>query len=549
MKKFLLIIIIITGFLLRFHKLDQIPQGFSWDEASVGYNGYSLLKTGKDEFAKPWPILIESFGDYKTALYSWILPPFIKLFGLNIFAVRFPNVIFGTLLIPAFYFLGSKIFKNNWQSLILSALASFSPWLIHFSRYTVEWFWGFLFFILGLSFLIEAQQKNKNYPLLLSSLLFSLSLYSYHSFRFFIPLLIFTYFILYHKQLRKNKKIIILSTLLFVIVLFPLINSFRKSDWLSRAQGVSLFSNENCKNLFTEGMYRHTVADLPLKHLFNNKLIFYGKEVLDRWLAHFSPQFLFLGVDVTPRIEIKGVGKLHLFSLPFLLLGITKTFNSKDKLDKFFLVWLFLAPIPSSLTYNSPHGLRSLILLPPLFIFITKGIFSACKNFSKKKLFTFTISSLYLISVIYFLWQYFLFYPEDTAKHWQAGCKQMVDKLNIHKKDYQNIIISTHYGQPHIFIAFFTPIKPADYQKMVFGQEKIFNSRISTLGNMTFKKVEKKDFCRKNTLIITAPNFVNNKVPRLDKAVIANRFHQPKTAFEFFTTNQIEVSDLCPEKN
>jgi len=61
---------LILGFLLRSVYLEKNPPGLNWDEASVGYNAYTLSQTGRDEFGKPWPIYMEAFGEYKIGLYS-----------------------------------------------------------------------------------------------------------------------------------------------------------------------------------------------------------------------------------------------------------------------------------------------------------------------------------------------------------------------------------------------------------------------------------------------------------------------------------------------
>lgn len=70
-KTLYLFLIIFLAFSLRFYKLGSVPAGFFSDEAAVGYNAYSLLKTGKDEFGKPWPFLFISFGEGKLPLYIY----------------------------------------------------------------------------------------------------------------------------------------------------------------------------------------------------------------------------------------------------------------------------------------------------------------------------------------------------------------------------------------------------------------------------------------------------------------------------------------------
>ena len=97
MKK--LIAIIILSFLLRFVLLDKVPPSLNWDEVSQGYNAYSILKTGRDEWGVSFPVTnFRAYGDYPTTFYMYAAIPFIYLFGPSEFSVRLPAVIFGSLL-------------------------------------------------------------------------------------------------------------------------------------------------------------------------------------------------------------------------------------------------------------------------------------------------------------------------------------------------------------------------------------------------------------------------------------------------------------------
>src|SRR3989338_4459229 len=101
----ILIAIVALGFLLRIFKLGEVPVSLSWDEAAIGYNAYSIVQTGKDEYGTAWPLLFKSFNDYKLPGYVYSTALSIKLLGLSDFAVRLPSALFGTLTILAFYFL------------------------------------------------------------------------------------------------------------------------------------------------------------------------------------------------------------------------------------------------------------------------------------------------------------------------------------------------------------------------------------------------------------------------------------------------------------
>ena len=83
MKKTNLILglIIILAVFLRFYYIEKIPNGLYSDEASYGYNAFSILETGKDEYGNFMPLAFRSFGDYKAPLYIYFLIPFIKIFG------------------------------------------------------------------------------------------------------------------------------------------------------------------------------------------------------------------------------------------------------------------------------------------------------------------------------------------------------------------------------------------------------------------------------------------------------------------------------------
>ena len=114
MKRSLTILLLITflGLGLRLFRLADRPLGFTWDEAALGYNAFSLLKTGRDEHGQILPVVFKSFGDYKPGLYIYFTVPSVALLGLNEFAVRLPSALFGTLLIPVIFLLTYKLFKK-----------------------------------------------------------------------------------------------------------------------------------------------------------------------------------------------------------------------------------------------------------------------------------------------------------------------------------------------------------------------------------------------------------------------------------------------------
>ncbi|KKQ97141.1 MAG: hypothetical protein UT23_C0017G0002 [Candidatus Woesebacteria bacterium GW2011_GWA1_39_12] len=104
MKRFIntttiLLFILFLAAFLRLWKLGTIPPHLTSDEVALGYNAYSILKTGKDFWGESLPIVFKSFGDYTPGLYVYLAAPFIGVMGLNELSVRLPNAIFGVIIV------------------------------------------------------------------------------------------------------------------------------------------------------------------------------------------------------------------------------------------------------------------------------------------------------------------------------------------------------------------------------------------------------------------------------------------------------------------
>jgi predicted membrane-bound mannosyltransferase len=68
MRRIFLILILFLAFFFRFYQLGNIPFGFFCDEASVGYNAYSLANTGTDEWGVKWPLFFKAFVNIRVQL-------------------------------------------------------------------------------------------------------------------------------------------------------------------------------------------------------------------------------------------------------------------------------------------------------------------------------------------------------------------------------------------------------------------------------------------------------------------------------------------------
>ncbi|MBI3485372.1 glycosyltransferase family 39 protein [Candidatus Daviesbacteria bacterium] len=191
MKKIFLLLFLLTcvGGFLRFYHLTSNPPSLNIDEVAYGYDAYSILKTGRDQYGNFLPLFFKSVGDYKNPILIYSMVPSIYLFGLNEFSVRFSSALAGTLSIPLLYFLISSVLKKKKIALLGSMLITISPWHIYYSRFASDHLMGLFFLIIGAWFFQKMLDQGKLWWIL-SAFFLSISVYTYHSQRVFIPLFV-----------------------------------------------------------------------------------------------------------------------------------------------------------------------------------------------------------------------------------------------------------------------------------------------------------------------------------------------------------------------
>lgn len=197
----ILVCILVCAFFIRIYRLTDIPHGFFADEASNGYNAYSIAQSGRDEYGVFFPLFFQSLNDYKGPIEIYATVPFVMLFGLNEFAVRLPAVLFGVASIGAIYLLTkelctkARIGHASAIALIAAFFLMISPWHIHFSRVAFEQMPYILCTILALyCFLLVS--KNRLY-FIAAIVLAVIALYTYFPARLFIPVFFFSVGALY----------------------------------------------------------------------------------------------------------------------------------------------------------------------------------------------------------------------------------------------------------------------------------------------------------------------------------------------------------------
>lgn len=109
-------IIFLAAVFIRVWQFGKIPGGINQDEAFSGYEAYSLLNYGKDSSGYANPVYFEAWGSGMNALNSYLMMPFIAIFGLKVWAIRIPQCIIACLTILAVYLLVNEMFNKKISS-------------------------------------------------------------------------------------------------------------------------------------------------------------------------------------------------------------------------------------------------------------------------------------------------------------------------------------------------------------------------------------------------------------------------------------------------
>jgi len=449
----------------RLAKISEIPPSLYWDEASIGYNAYSVLKTGKDEWGEALPLHFRAFGEFKLPVYIYSVGAAEVFLGLSETAVRLPAVIYSLGILVLVYLIASHISKKLWVGVLSAFILSISPWLFIFSRTGYEATAGLMFFLLGL-YLFLRSGKRKLF-LLGGVVSWILSVYSYNSFRILVPLTGLFMTALFFKEVKGSTKeywkIGLISFLLAAASILPIAKLYIKDTGGARFQ---------------------TVAAGSLSGFARN------------YISHFSPSFLITGGDTNPRSQQPGFGELYLLDIPLVFLGLLYFLKRKDKINWLLLFILLASPVPAAITRESPHALRAITMAPIITIICSLGAFYLGDIVPRYRNYIFLVTVvLYLGFFESYAQAFFETYPEKTSQDWQYGYQKLFSDYAEEIARADKVIISDEYAQPYIFAAFYSKYDPASFQEKAVrnSPDKWGASSVSSFDKFVFKKTEEKD--------------------------------------------------------
>ncbi len=457
--------IFIAAFVVRVYQLNLVPIELFGDEIDVGLQANSILKTGNDYLGNTFPVMFHSFAEYRLPLFIYSDVPFVALFGLNEWGVRFSGVFWGMLGVLGMYLLSNKLLGRK-VALISTGLLAFSAWHIQLSRQGgVEAIMLLTFLIFGVWSFLKGLDKFS--WLIISVVIFGLSFYTYAIADVLTPLFILMLLGLYPKKLRAfglRKAAVLLVVL--VVVLLPFINITLQQKSTNRFSNISILHDS--KIIQKDIDDRRKQENLSFgSAVWHNKVLSFTDSFLHNYLESFSSEFLIIRGDPNLRQSVADRGQLYIFEVIILLLGVY-FFIVNKKFPKLLIGWLILSPIPAGLTIGGGnHASRLLPMLIPLEIIAAVGLSFL---FERKRLKSFqvviaVVAVLALINISSYLYRYYYDWSKDSWKFWQYGYKQAVTYIKAHDSEYSKIYFNNSYEPALPRFLFWYGYDPALFQQ------------------------------------------------------------------------------------
>ena len=473
MKKHLLLLIVLTA-IIRLTFLSKLPPALYGDETAIGYNAYSILKTGKDEWGEKLPVYFKSYGDYKLPLYIYTTAFFEKILGVNEWAVRLPSALSGIIGVGLFFLIVYKLSKNLKLSFFSGLLLAINPQHIFFSRAGFEVNLSLTLILAGVYFFILFSKNKSSNLLLISSIFFTLATYTYNVARLISPL-IFLFLVFKNKTtvFKLKKKQLFLIFLINLTLLFPFIKVFFSPLGQKTAKGEVIFLSPYvlAENIRFRANLMEGLNPTAVKLLFN-KYAFFIFKYFQNLASIMNFDFFFVKGSSHPNHGTGHTGFLYLFELSFVIAGFVYSVLKfkQNKGLKLFLGWFLISYFVLALSRQVPHATRGYFLIIPLVYFSSLGLylfFKKIKTFSslKRKLILTTFLTFSLYNLLYFFLSYTLVFPREKAQAWGVHQKKLALYIAKNYDKYEKILIDDKAGVSYTALAFYLKLDPKKFQK------------------------------------------------------------------------------------
>lgn len=436
-------IILVIGFMLRMVNIQNLPNALDCDEASSGYEAYAIGNYGIDRNGNVLPVFLVSWGSGQNALLTYLIIPFVKLFGLSVLTTRLPMAIVGCISLVVMYKL-LRIIGGKKLAIIGLAFFTICPWHIMKSRWGLE---SNLFpdmVLLAVYLMISSLSKNKKLLFYLSFIILGLCAYAYGTSYFFLPLFIIPLliYLIVKKKINISQAIISFGIVFIIslpIMLCVIINKFD----LPEMKFLIFTIPRMVSNRYEE-----------LSSLFSGSLI------KNSWTNFIdSMKILIFQYDKLDYNAICPYGIIYLFSLPLTIIGIVKNFkyegNEKNIYKLIMNLWFIVSLL--LLFVCKPNINRINIFWIPIIYYTIIGMYEVINGIPKT---AWILAIIYVVSFVMFLNTY-INTDSDSYMMFTNGVEDTIKYVS--QLQEEQIYIQYKYKEPYIYMLFYTQGDPNEF--------------------------------------------------------------------------------------
>jgi hypothetical protein len=412
------------------------PPGLYVDEASIGYNAWTIAHFGVDEHGIHFPLFFEAFGEYKNPIYVYSVAALVRFLPLTVAVERFPAALFGLAVVgfltaAAWRLTGSRVIALG--ILLLSAL---TPWLVIESRVGFETI-SMLALLSAAIWCLSARTPSPR-QFALAGIFLAFAIYGYTTARLEILLLAIALAVVWGLARTSGwwRAMVPVFVGYVVLGIYALLNP---GALTGRFELISIWS---------DGAPLNVVID----------------RFLANYITYFSPSFLFFNGDANPRQNTEISGMLLWVTVPLLLAGLVVCWQRRRQpLIQFLAAAIVLAPIAAALTNNgTPHALRSSGMLPFLVVLAilgADGIRRALRDRPQALIaVTGVLATGLLVQGALYTFDLYTAYPNRAAADFDTGEIAAITTARA-VADGHHVLLSDDMDPPYIeaFFAFLPP--------------------------------------------------------------------------------------------
>ena len=478
-----LFFIFMIGSFVRLFAIGRFPNALNVDEASSGYDAFSLMKWGVDRAGNSYPVYLYAWGSGQSVLYSYLMIPVIAITGLTEYGIRLPMAITGAISLYVFYYLIKNIFDNKKYGIIATAFFAICPWHIMKSRWGMECNIFPDLILLASLLLVLGLKKEKTGLQVLAFVVLAISSYSYGTSYLFLPVFVLGTlgYLIYKKELTVKKSIIYL--LVMFVLCIPII--------------VYIFIN-------TFGLEQITIGKVTIPKLLVNRYdevstVFSGN-IFENCVNNLleTLRILILQNDKLEWNAIPQYGLFYLISIVFFIIGLRACVKKykENSFNQIMNIWMIAAIVLCAFCEANINRIN--IIMIPCIYYIVVGLF---EFLTKYKQLTVCIAVIYVVLFIEFMYSYV---NKDYNKYYTftSGVEDVVDYCKT--LDVDNIYCKYSFKEPFMYFMFYGQEDVNEYLDTVeyFEEGRTFDN-IRSFGKYKFYLPEESE---KNSVIIVPKN-------------------------------------------